>query len=162
MIAEDIKNAAGGKFKSGDWYVSQLEGALAARQESETSLSDTSGFERYGMYFFSYGVTHPDKYEFWDVQPLAVVLRMDADGWLGCNLHYINPDYRDAVANGLLNKGTTVPKNSLHKYHYSGIGNQHRVPDDEDWGAISLLPTEKFIHKTGRKYPKHRAFNWRA
>ena len=161
MIAEDIKKAAGKKFRSGDWYVSELENALSGIQEHNTSLSDTQGFEMHGMYFFSYGVTHPDRYEFWDVQPLAVVLRMDVDGWLGCNLHYINPDYRDSVANGLLNKGTTVPKNSIHKYHYAGIGNQYRVPDDEDWAGISLLPTEKFIHKSGRKYPKHKAFNWR-
>ena len=89
MIAEDIKKAAGKKFRSGDWYVSELENALSELQEQNTSLSDTQGFEMYGMYFFSYGVTHPDRYEFWDVQPLAVVLRMDADGWLGCNLHYI-------------------------------------------------------------------------
>ena len=111
MIAAEIKEKAGKKFRSGDWYVSELEGALSEVQEHNASLSDTQGFEMHGMYFFSYGVTHPDRYEFWDVQPLAVVLRMDVDGWLGCNLHYINPDYRDSVANGLLNKGTTVPKN---------------------------------------------------
>mgnify|MGYP001229041243 FL=1 len=161
MIAEEIRQAAGKKNRSGDWYVSQLENALSSVQEDNVSLSDTNGFEEGGMYFFSYGVTHPDRYEFWDVQPLAVVMRIDSDGWLGCNLHYINPDYRDSVANGLLNKGTVVPKNSLHKYHYSGIGNLHRVPHDEDWAGIALLPTEKFIHKSGRKYPKHKAYNWR-
>tara|TARA_B100001996_G_scaffold144477_1_gene109931 strand:- start:3013 stop:3501 length:489 start_codon:yes stop_codon:yes gene_type:complete len=162
MIAEEIRQSVGKKNRSGDWYVSQLEGALSSVQEDNVSLNDTQGFEMYGMYFFSYGVKWPEKYEFWDVQPLAVVLRIDHDGWLGCNLHYINPDYRDSVANGLLNKGTTVPKNSLHKYLYSGIGNLHRVPETEDWGAISLLPTEKFMHNSGRKYPKHRAFNWRT
>ena len=92
-----------------------------------------------------------------------MALRFDGDGFLGCNLHYINPDYRDSVAESLLNSGggSVVPKNSIHKYLFSGIGNLYKVPDGEDWGSISLLPTERFISKSGRTYPKNRAFNWR-
>ena len=163
MIAEEIKEKAGKKLRSGDWYVSELENALGPYQ-ADASEKDTDGISIGSMFFFSYGAKYPDKYEFWDVQPLAVALRFDKDGFLGCNLHYINPDYRDVIARGLLNSGggTTVPKNSLHKYLYNGIGNLHRVPDDEDWASIALLPTEKFIDKRGKKYPKHKAFNWRA
>ena len=53
-----------------------------------------------------------------------------------------------------------MPKNTIHKYLYSGIGNLQKVPRTEDWGEISKLPTEQFIDKNGMKYPKHRAFNW--
>lgn len=94
------------------------------------------------------------------MQPLVFVLDFLRDGFLGANLHYVNPDYRDAVAKSLINKsrGASVPKNSLHKYFYSGVGNLYKVPDDEDWASISLLPTERFIDKRGKKYPKYRAW----
>ena len=41
------------------------------------------------------------------------------------------------------------------------MGTIYKVPDDEDWGSIALLPTERFINQSGRAYPKNRAFNWR-
>ncbi len=165
MIANQIKTKAGKKMRSGDWYISELETALEPLQteEHDISTSDTSGITIGKLFFFSYGAKYPDKYEFWDVQPLAVALRFYRDGFLGANLHYVNPDYRDAVANSLLNSGggASVPKNTLHKYLYEGIGNLYTVPSSEDWGSISLLPTEKFIDRVGKKYPKHRAFNWK-
>ena len=34
------------------------------------------------------------------------------------------------------------------------MGTLYEVPKDEDWGGISLLPTERFISKSGRAYPK--------
>ncbi len=165
MIAETIRKRAGKKNRSGDWYVSQLEDELAPLQDKNISFVDTGGITIGSMFFFSYGAKYPEKYEFWDVQPLAVALSFYKDGFLGANLHYINPQYRDAVARSLLNSGsegaTTVPKNTLHKYLYSGIGNLYQVPDGEDWAEISLLPTEKFMSNKGMKYPKHKAWNWK-
>ena len=81
----------------------------------------------------------------------------------GCNLHYINPDYRDVIANNLLNSRgeSPIPKNSIHRYKYSGIRSMFKVPRDEDWAAISLLPTEQFVDKRGMRYPKYKAFNAR-
>ena len=95
--------------------------------------------------------------------PLAVALTFYRDGFLGCNLHYVNPDYRDSVAVSLLNSGggASVPKNAIHKYLYSGIGNLQKVPRSEDWGEISKFPTEQFIQQNGMRYPKTRAFNWK-
>ena len=163
MIAEDIKQKAGVTNHKSSWYVNALIEALSGVQEEERDTIDTGGITLGSLFFFSYSVKHPEKYPFWDVQPLAVALRFDGDGFLGCNLHYVNPDYRDAVATSLLNSGggSVVPKNSIHKYLFSGIGSLYKVPDDEDWGSIALLPTERFINQSGRSYPKNRAFNWR-
>ena len=55
--------------------------------------------------FFSYGAKYPEKYEYWDLQPLAFVLEFYKDGFLGANLHYVNPDYRDGLAKSLINSG---------------------------------------------------------
>ena len=162
MIAEDIKQQASGRNKSSAWYVNALQNALMEVQSIDVSTQDTSCISIGDLFFFSYSPRFPERYPFWDVQPLAVPLTFYRDGFLGCNLHYINPGYRDSVAESLLNSGggASVPKNTIHKYLYSGIGNLQKVPRTEDWGEISKLPTEQFIDKNGMKYPKHRAFNW--
>ena len=161
MIAEDIRQQAGKRNKSGAWYVNALSNDLSEVQNQDISTSDTSGISIGDLFFFSYSVSFPERYQFWDTQPLAVALTFYRDGFLGCNLHYVNPGYRDAVAESLLNSGggASVPKNSIHKYLYSGIGNLQKVPRNEDWGEISKLPTEQFIQQNGMKYPKYRAFN---
>jgi len=164
MIAEEIKKEAGKKNRSGDWYISVLQEKLSSLQDPDINESDTGGVAVGDLVFFQYGASFPDKYEFWDLQPLAFVLDFRKNGFIGSNLHYINPDHRDAVAKSLINKGrgSIVPKNSLHYYLYSGVGSLYKVPKSEDWSSISLLPTEKFIGRNGMKYPKHKAWNWRT
>ena len=163
MIAEDIKEQAGVGRRTAAWYISALSDALSQVQNIDVSTQDTGGISVGDLFFFSYSVSFPERYEFWDTQPLAVALKFYRDGFLGCNLHYVNPSYRDAVAVSLLNSGggAAVPKNTIHKYLYSGIGNLQKVPRSEDWGEISKLPTEQFINPNGMKYPKYRAFNWK-
>ena len=132
MIAEDIREQAGTGRRTSAWYANALTNALAEVQDMDADTIDTGGITLGSLFFFDYKVKHPEKYPFWDIQPLAVALRFDGDGFLGCNLHYINPDYRDAVAESLLNSGggSVVPKNSIHKYLFSGIGSLYKVPDD--------------------------------
>tara|TARA_B100000287_G_scaffold50225_1_gene44504 strand:+ start:5069 stop:5563 length:495 start_codon:yes stop_codon:yes gene_type:complete len=162
MIADDVRQKAGKRNRSGDWYISQLELSLDAVQDPDISQSDTNYMEIGDLMFFSYGAKYAEKLPFWDLQPLTFVLKWETGGFLGANLHYINPDYRDAVAKSLINSGSgaVVPKNSIHRYLFSGIGNLYKIPKDEDWGSISLLPTEKFYTNKGKKFPKHRAWNW--
>ena len=162
MIAEDIRQKASNRNRSGAWYVNALSNALSEVQNIDVSAQDTGGVTVGDLFFFSYSPAYPERYEFWDTQPLAVALTFYRDGFLGCNLHYVNPGYRDSIAVSLLNSGggASVPKNTLHKYLYSGIGNLQKVPREENWGDISKLPTEQFIDRRGMKYPKHRAFNW--
>ena len=163
MIAEDIKEQALGGRRNGAWYINALSNALSEVQNIDVSTQDTGGISVGDLFFFSYSPSFPERYEFWDTQPLAVALTFYRDGFLGCNLHYVNPDYRDSVASSLLNSGggASVPKNTIHKYLYSGIGNLQKVPRSEDWGEISKFPTEQFIQQNGMRYPKTRAFNWK-
>ena len=163
MIAEDIKEQALGSRIDGALYVNALSNSLSEVQNIDVSTQDTGGISIGDLFFFSYSPSFPERYEFWDTQPLAVALTFYRDGFLGCNLHYVNPDYRDSVAVSLLNSGggASVPKNAIHKYLYSGIGNLQKVPRSEDWGEISKFPTEQFIQQNGMRYPKTRAFNWK-
>ena len=163
MIVEDIKEQAAGGRRDGAWYINALSNALSKVQNIDVSTQDTGGISVGDLFFFSYSPSFPERYEFWDTQPLAVALTFYRDGFLGCNLHYVNPDYRDSVAVSLLNSGggASVPKNTIHKYLYSGIGNLQKVPRSEDWGEIAKFPTEQFIQQNGMRYPKTRAFNWK-
>ena len=138
-------------------------GLLVFKRKMRDTI-DTGGITLGSLFFFHIRVKHPEKYPFWDIQPLAVALRFDGDGFLGCNLHYVNPDYRDAVAESLLNSGggSVVPKNSIHKYLFSGMGSFHIKFLMMKIGQVYLyFPTERFVDKRGRSYPKNRAFNWR-
>ena len=163
MIADDIKEATQGELQPDAWYVNQLESALAAVQKRDASAIDTQGVRMGDLVFFGYNPQFAQNYEFWDVQPLAVVMGFYQEGFLGCNLHYIKPDYRDVIATSLLNtKGESpVPKNSVHKYLWSNMRTIFKVPKEEDWASISLLPTEQFIDKNGVRFPKYKAFNYR-
>ena len=53
MIAEDIKELAGGELKPDGWYTNQLEQALAEVQQRNVSLIDTQGVEMGNLFFLS-------------------------------------------------------------------------------------------------------------
>ena len=163
-IGDQIIREAGKKNRSGDWYSGKLRQVLGELQEEDIDLQDTGGIEVGRMYFFVYGANTP-KLTFFDRQPLAYIteINYNQNYFIGINLHYVGRQYREGLAKSLINKGrgSIVPKNSLHYYRYNGIGSLYKIPESEDWGSISLLPTERFIGRNGMKYPKHKAWNWR-
>ena len=75
------------------------------------------------------------------------------DKLLGANLHYLNPDYRDGVARGLINKvSARLPKKTLHRYFFTNIGDIFIIPPSADeWASVAELVTENFVNKYGRK-----------
>ena len=83
MIAEEIRKSAGKRNRSGDWYISKLEEALAPLQNKDISTSDTGWLAVGQLLSFSYGVSFPERMEFWDIQPLSFVLEIYKDGFLG-------------------------------------------------------------------------------
>ena len=77
MIAEDIREQAGSGRRTSAWYANALENALAQVQEQDSDTIDTGGITIGSLFFFSYDVAYPERYPFWDIQPLAVALRFD-------------------------------------------------------------------------------------
>ena len=82
MIADDIKEATQGELQPDAWYVNQLESALAAVQKRDASAIDTQGVRMGDLVFFGYNPQFAQNYEFWDVQPLAVVMGFYQEGFL--------------------------------------------------------------------------------
>ncbi len=146
-ILQNILNKVGGGTVNGDWWREQLINELG-EPDIDDSFSDTGGFNPGKMYFYQYDPV-TEKLPYYDKYPLTYVIRTDSDGFLGCNLHYINLDQRDELARSLLNNSEqgriSVPKRTLHKYLYTGIrGELYPIPEDE-WIDVAQLPTERFL-----------------
>jgi hypothetical protein len=154
MIAEEIKKQAGKKYRSTSWWTNSLMNELQNYQDRDINELDTNFIIPGNLVFFMYSAAYPQRYEYWDRQPLSYVIEVNPrGGWfLGSNLHYLNPQYRAGVANSYLNKNGIVnaPKKTLHKYLFSGVSSDFFKVPEKEWGEVSLLPTERFVDKRGQ------------
>ena len=154
-IGETIRERAQGSANlSSDWYANELYSELS--QVAETRFPEIGE-----LCFFSYTAQFPEKYPFYDRRPLVYVMDFQQDKMLGGNLHYLNPDYRDGVAKGLVNKTSLIlPKKTLHRYFYSNIGDIFIIPPDpEEYESVAQLVTENFSDKYGKKVSPQKAWD---
>ena len=161
-IGDQITKEAGKKNRSGDWYSGRLRQVLGELQESDINLQDTGGIEVGRMYFFIYGASTREL-GFFDRQPLTYITEVNYNQnyFIGINLHYVGRQYREGLAKSLINKSDTVgiPRNTIHRYFFSGVaGGFLRVPE-KDWPSVALLPTEKFVDMRGQSFPNHKAWS---
>ena len=154
-IGERIRDRAQGEANaSPDWYANELYTELS--EVAETRFPEIGE-----LCFFSYTASFPEKYPFYDRRPLVYVMEFQQDKMLGGNLHYLNPDYRDGVAKGLVNKTSLIlPKKTLHRYFYSNIGDIFIIPPDpEEYESVAQLVTENFSDKYGKKVSPQKAWD---
>ena len=161
-IGDQITKEAGKKNRSGDWYSGRLRQVLGELQEADINLQDTGGIEVGRMYFFIYGASTREL-GFFDRQPLTYITEVNYNQnyFIGINLHYVGRQYREGLAKSLINKSDTVgiPRNTIHRYFFSGVaGGFLRVPE-KDWPSVALLPTEKFVDMRGQSFPNHKAWS---
>ena len=154
-IGERIRERAQGAIKTGpEWFENELYTELS--EVAEVRLPEIGE-----LCFFSYTAQVPDKYPFYDHRPLVYVMDFQGDKLLGGNLHYLNPDYRDGIAKGLINKvGAILPKKTLHRYFLSNIGDIFIIPPDpEEYASVAQLVTENFSNKYGQKVSPQKAWD---
>ena len=154
-IGEKIREKAQGVANTWpDWFANELYSELS--EVAEVRLPEIGE-----LCFFSYTAQFPDKYPFYDRRPLVYVMDFQGDKLLGGNLHYLNPDYRDGVAKGLINKvGAILPKKTLHRYFLSNIGDIFIIPPDpEEYESVAQLVTENFSNKYGQKVSPQKAWD---
>ena len=161
-IGDQIIKEAGKKNRSGDWYSGRLRQVLGELQEIDINLQDTGGIEVGRMYFFIYGASTREL-TFFDRQPLTYITEVNYNQnyFIGINLHYVGRQYREGLAKSLINKSDTVgiPRNTIHRYFFSGVaGGFLRIPE-KDWPSVALLPTEKFVDMRGQPFPNHKAWS---
>lgn len=161
MILQNILNKAGGGLVNGDWWRTQLLNELG-EPNIDVDFSDTGGFAPGKMYFYQYGAI-TEKLPYYDKYPLTYVIRIEGDGFLGCNLHYVRLTQRDELAKSLLNNSAqgavSVPKRTLHKYLYTGVKDIiFPIPEDE-WSDVAQLPTEEFVDMRGIAVPRNKVYS---
>jgi len=159
MISEDIRKRAGIlgflRVRNEQWYTNELLNELQNFQVKNYNQSDTFFITPGDLIFFMYSAKYPQKYKFWDQHPLVYVIDVNPRKGLffGSNLHYLNPSYRGGYAKSYLNKmgAASAPRKTLKNYLFGNVmSDLYKVPKD-DWEGISLLPTERFVDKKGRK-----------
>lgn len=161
-LGDLIIREAGKKNRSGDWYTGRLRQYLGELQRDDINLRDTGGIEVGRMYFFIYGANTP-KLSFFDRQPLTYITEVNYNQnyFIGINLHYANRQIREGLAKSLINKSDTVgvPRNTIHRYFFSGVlGGFLKVPE-KDWPSVAILPTEKFVDMRGQPFPNHKVWS---
>ncbi len=111
-----IERARQASSTDADWYANELYTELS--QVAETRFPEIGE-----LCFFNYSAAYPEKYPHYDRRPLVYIMDYQEDKLLGANLHYLNPDYRDGVARGLINKvSARLPAKTLHRYFFTNIG----------------------------------------
>ena len=158
-ILQSIMNKVTGQV-SEDFFRSRLIDELGSTNFDDDA-TDTAGFAPGQLYFFTYSAqtNHP----YYDMYPLSYVIEYQKGGFLGCNLHYVPLTQRDELAISLLNNSAqgavAVPRQTLHKYLYTGVrGTPYRIPNAE-WSDVAQLPTERFIDMSGIPVPRSRVYN---
>lgn len=168
MISEDIKKRAGllGRIRARNeqWYTNELMNELIQYQKKNYSQSDTYFITPGDLVFFLYSAKYPQKYKFWDQHPIVYVMEVrPKDGlFMGANLHYLNPSYRGGYAKSLLNKQgqSYAPRKTLKNYLFGNVSSDLMKIPEEDWVGISLLPTERFVDKRGRRISNQVPWNY--
>ena len=123
------------------------------------------------LYCFYYYPVHFDPKTFWDAFPMVFVMERHKDHIIGCNLHYIPPQWRYRVMlkmlpllckRGDMEEGTyfrlvyNIIKSvrglqpiaaSLHRYNYTSLRSRFfRIPPRQ-WELAIWMPTDRFIGK---------------
>ena len=126
------------------------------------------------MYLFMYEPKTKDKLEFYDTFPLVFPIEDYSDGFLGLNLHYLDPRNRALLMDGLYETvsddfywETTKLRLSyellsgVSKYRYfrpcikrylsSHVKSRFIKIESSEWDNVLFLPTERFEKANRRK-----------
>lgn len=165
---ENIKNAR--TQASLQWFrlkVASLDRPLTANQLAAEKLRRRERFEWGKMYNFRYDPKTKKTLPYYDMFPLCIPLKPTVGGFLGLNLHYLDPKSRAVFLNRLRDFEKTDPKNELFfkftysllngsnkyslfrpcikRYLFGHIRSQFLKIYDAEWNICLFLPTEMFV-----------------
>jgi hypothetical protein len=145
---------------------------LAREIVSEKNRNGT--FEVGGLYHFFYDPLTKNKLPYYDTFPLIIPLRIDKDGFLALNLHYLPPMYRATFLDKLMPLALKNERNDptrlrvtydilkitqsvkefkpcLKKYLESQIRSRIVPVEPNEWEVALFLPTAIFKGATEKK-----------
>ncbi len=161
------------------WYRStgtslrtKLPGKIMANVADLTSKMGPYSIGR--MYMFYYDPKTKDDLPYWDQFPLIFPIQMYKDGFLGINLHYIQPLLRakvmdslyDLISNTKMDNTTRLKlsyrilsglsryplvKPCIKRYLFNHVRSRYFYIEPNNWDLALMLPTEQFQKASKQK-----------
>lgn len=157
------------------WLTTKISNLKVTRQallQDKERLRNTTFIGR--MYFYYYDPKLKDMLPYYDRFPLVIPIEQHSDGFLGLNLHYIDPKQRiilldklSEFANNsaynestrlrlsydLLKKATKIyeKKPCIKKYLFKHIESRFLEINANEWDIAALLPVESFVGTSSNK-----------
>jgi len=169
MTAAGIKPRSGAALA----WISQKVRQLRIPSDRSNILNDSSRVSPRAfigkMYFFHYEAKHRDTLPVWDKFPLVIPMETYDDGFLGLNLHYLDPYSRlalldrlhDFINNDKYDETTTfrLSYNLLSKsrrysmiqpcikrYLFEYVVSSMVFIEPDNWETAIFLPTQKMVY----------------
>ena len=157
--------------KSVTWLQSQMRELKSpiklAREIAKEKTRQGGAFQMGGLYHFFYDPLTKGDLPYYDIFPLVIPLKRDADGFIGLNMHYLPPRYRAVFMDKLMNFAImndndepkrlritydilTATKNfkefrpCLKRYLNSQIKSKILTIQPPEWEVALFLPTAVF------------------
>jgi hypothetical protein len=157
--------------KSVTWLQDQMRDLKApiklAREIAKEKSRQGGQFQMGGLYHFFYDPLTKGDLPYYDIFPLVIPLKRDADGFIGLNLHYLPPRYRAVFMDKLMNFAITNENNEpkrlrvtydiltatknfkefrpcLKRYLNSQIKSKILTIQPPEWEVALFLPTAVF------------------
>ena len=138
-----------------------------AREIAKEKSRQGGQFQMGGLYHFFYDPLTKGDLPYYDIFPLVIPLKRDADGFIGLNMHYLPPRYRAVFMDKLMNFAITNENNEpkrlrvtydiltatknfkefrpcLKRYLNSQIKSKILTIQPPEWEVALFLPTAVF------------------
>jgi hypothetical protein len=157
--------------KSVTWLQDQMRDLKSpiklAREIAKEKERQGGQFQMGGLYHFFYDPLTKGDLPYYDIFPLVIPLKRDADGFIGLNMHYLPPRYRAVFMDKLMNFAITNENNEpkrlrvtydiltatknfkefrpcLKRYLNSQIKSKILTIQPPEWEVALFLPTAVF------------------
>jgi len=157
------------------WLTTKISNLQVTRQallQDKERLRNTTFIGR--MYFYYYDPKLKDMLPYYDRFPLVIPIEQHSDGFLGLNLHYIDPKQRiilldklsEFATNSAYDETTRLrlsysmlkqasrvyeKKPCLKKYLYKHIDSRFLEISADEWDIAAMLPVESFVGASSSK-----------
>jgi len=175
-IYQNILNSADRPKRSADarnWFRDQAQkvrrGQVSPQQMITGNRSDLTNRLLPGrMYMWIYDPKYKNQLPYYDTFPLVIVLEKERDSILGLNLHYLPPELRARLMDGLYERTVNLDANNLQtrirvtytylrsvaklkmyrpcikRYLISNIRSRMLYVNPDKWDIALMLPTARF------------------